>query len=60
MIFECYLTYFYIRVGYFNNVSFFQSRPVTSGTGESDFEIEHEFDAPLRTENEYYTVCNVG
>ncbi|GFS84693.1 putative phosphoenolpyruvate synthase [Trichonephila clavipes] len=43
-----------------NNLYIFQSRPVTSGTGETDFEIDHEFDAPLRIETEYFTMCNVG
>ncbi|GIY63064.1 probable phosphoenolpyruvate synthase [Caerostris extrusa] len=43
-----------------NNLYIFQSRPVTSGTGETDFEIDHEFDAPLRCENDYFTMCNVG
>ncbi|GFT27567.1 putative phosphoenolpyruvate synthase [Nephila pilipes] len=42
------------------NLYIFQSRPVTSGAGETDYEIEHEFDGPLRIENEYFTVHNVG
>ncbi|XP_054724719.1 putative phosphoenolpyruvate synthase [Uloborus diversus] len=37
-----------------------QSRPVTSGTAESDFEIKHEFDAPLRCVRDYTTLANVG
>ncbi|GIY94301.1 putative phosphoenolpyruvate synthase [Caerostris extrusa] len=37
-----------------------QSRPVTNAAAESDKEIQHEFDAPLRCENEYFTVANVG
>ncbi|GFR29861.1 putative phosphoenolpyruvate synthase, partial [Trichonephila clavata] len=37
-----------------------QSRPVTNASAETDHEIKHEFDAPLRCENEYYTVANVG
>ncbi|XP_035206924.1 uncharacterized protein LOC118181831 [Stegodyphus dumicola] len=50
-----------IEWGFWNkNLYIFQSRPVTSGTGETDYEIEHEFDAPMRVENEYFTVCNVG
>ncbi|GFR12159.1 putative phosphoenolpyruvate synthase, partial [Trichonephila clavata] len=43
-----------------NNLYIFQSRPVTSGAGETDHEIEHEFDIPLRIEDEYFTVHNVG
>ncbi|XP_055938076.1 putative phosphoenolpyruvate synthase [Argiope bruennichi] len=43
-----------------NNLYIFQSRPVTSGTGETNFEIDHEFDAPLRCEDEYFAMCNVG
>ncbi|XP_042908698.1 rifampicin phosphotransferase-like isoform X4 [Parasteatoda tepidariorum] len=43
-----------------NNLYIFQSRPVTSGTGETDFEIDHEMDAPMRMEEDYFTVCNVG
>ncbi|GFU16363.1 probable phosphoenolpyruvate synthase, partial [Nephila pilipes] len=37
-----------------------QSRPVTNASSETDFEIKHEFDAPLRCEHEYFTVANVG
>ncbi|GFY37324.1 probable phosphoenolpyruvate synthase [Trichonephila inaurata madagascariensis] len=37
-----------------------QSRPVTNATAETDHEIKHEFDAPLRSESEYFTVANVG
>ncbi|GIY42577.1 probable phosphoenolpyruvate synthase, partial [Caerostris extrusa] len=37
-----------------------QSRPVTNVAAETDNEIKHEFDAPLRCENEYYSVANVG
>ncbi|GFY69764.1 probable phosphoenolpyruvate synthase, partial [Trichonephila inaurata madagascariensis] len=37
-----------------------QSRPVTNVAAETDYEIKHEFDAPLRCENEYFTVANVG
>ncbi|CAL1271876.1 unnamed protein product [Larinioides sclopetarius] len=43
-----------------NNLYIFQSRPVTSGTEETDFEIDHEFDAPLRCEGDYFAMCNVG
>ncbi|GFY46503.1 probable phosphoenolpyruvate synthase [Trichonephila inaurata madagascariensis] len=43
-----------------NNLYIFQSRPVTSGAGETDHEIEHEFDVPLRIEDEYFTVHNIG
>ncbi|GIY79015.1 phosphoenolpyruvate synthase [Caerostris darwini] len=43
-----------------NNLYIFQSRPVTSGSEETDFEIDHEFDAGLRCENDYFTMCNVG
>ncbi|KAG8194954.1 hypothetical protein JTE90_021415 [Oedothorax gibbosus] len=50
-----------IEWGYWNNnLYIFQSRPVTSGTGETDYEIDHEFDAPMRVENEFFTVANVG
>ncbi|XP_055937941.1 prodigiosin synthesizing transferase PigC-like [Argiope bruennichi] len=37
-----------------------QSRPVTNAASETDNEIKHEFDAPLRCEKEYFTVANVG
>ncbi|XP_055938653.1 putative phosphoenolpyruvate synthase isoform X2 [Argiope bruennichi] len=43
-----------------NNLYIFQSRPVTTGAGETDFEIDHEFDGALRCENETFAVCNVG
>ncbi|GIZ02339.1 probable phosphoenolpyruvate synthase, partial [Caerostris extrusa] len=43
-----------------NNLYIFQSRPITSGTGETDFEIDHEFDAGMRCENDYFSMCNVG
>ncbi|KAG8194956.1 hypothetical protein JTE90_021417 [Oedothorax gibbosus] len=43
-----------------NNLYIFQSRPVTSGKAETDFEIDHEMDAPLRVENDVFTVSNVG
>ncbi|KFM81527.1 putative phosphoenolpyruvate synthase, partial [Stegodyphus mimosarum] len=43
-----------------NNLYVFQSRPVTSGTNETVFEIDHEFDSPLRTENDFFSVANVG
>nr|XP_042911160.1 uncharacterized protein LOC107441118 [Parasteatoda tepidariorum] len=50
-----------IEWGFWNNSLYiFQSRPVTSGTGETDFEIDHEMDAPMRMEEDYFTVCNVG
>ncbi|GIY05871.1 prodigiosin synthesizing transferase PigC [Caerostris extrusa] len=37
-----------------------KSRPVTNAAAETDNEIKHEFDPPLRCENEYFTVANVG
>ncbi|KAF8792139.1 putative phosphoenolpyruvate synthase like protein [Argiope bruennichi] len=37
-----------------------QSRPVTNAAAPTDEEIKHEFDSPLRCENEYTTVANVG
>ncbi|CAL1271866.1 unnamed protein product [Larinioides sclopetarius] len=37
-----------------------QSRPVTNVAAVTDNEIKHEFDAPLRCENEYFSVANVG
>ncbi|GIY36276.1 hypothetical protein CDAR_552561 [Caerostris darwini] len=43
-----------------DNLYIFQSRPVTNATAETDYEIKHEFDAPLRCENEYFTVANIG
>lgn len=39
---------------------FFQSRPITTGDTVSDYEIIHEFDAPLQCEEEFYTKHNVG
>ncbi|GIY58432.1 probable phosphoenolpyruvate synthase [Caerostris extrusa] len=43
-----------------DNLYIFQSRPVTNATAETDYEIKHEFDAPLRCENEYFTIANIG
>lgn len=37
-----------------------QSRPITTGGSISDHEIKHEFDAPLRCEEDFVTKCNVG
>ncbi|CAL1271937.1 unnamed protein product [Larinioides sclopetarius] len=37
-----------------------QSRPVTNAAAETDEEIKHEFDTPLRCENEYVSVANIG
>ncbi|XP_055940036.1 prodigiosin synthesizing transferase PigC-like [Argiope bruennichi] len=37
-----------------------QSRPVTNAAAETDEEIKHEFDSPLRCENEYASVANIG
>ncbi|XP_054724721.1 uncharacterized protein LOC129234812 [Uloborus diversus] len=42
------------------NIYVLQSRPVTNRSGEMDFEIKHEFDAPMRCEREYFSVCNIG
>ncbi|GIY00066.1 putative phosphoenolpyruvate synthase, partial [Caerostris darwini] len=35
-------------------------RPITKIAAETEHEIKHEFDAPLRCENEYFTVANIG
>ncbi|XP_055939759.1 uncharacterized phosphotransferase YvkC-like [Argiope bruennichi] len=43
-----------------NEIYMLQSRPVTNVAAETDNEIKHEFDPPLRCENEYFTVANVG
>ncbi|XP_055938079.1 putative phosphoenolpyruvate synthase [Argiope bruennichi] len=43
-----------------NKIFILQSRPVTNATAETDYEIKHEFDAPLRWEDEYFTKANVG
>ncbi|KAF8792184.1 Prodigiosin synthesizing transferase PigC like protein [Argiope bruennichi] len=43
-----------------NEMYILQSRPVTNVAAETDNEIKHEFDAPLRCENEYFTVANIG
>ncbi|GIY54416.1 uncharacterized phosphotransferase YvkC [Caerostris extrusa] len=49
------------RVGILNDkVYILQSRPVTNVAAETDHEIKHEFDPPLRCENEYFTVASVG
>ncbi|XP_055938077.1 uncharacterized protein LOC129968247 [Argiope bruennichi] len=58
---KSYGSYRDIEWGLWNNILYiFQSRPVTSGNGETDFEIDHEFDAPLRCEGEFFAMCNVG
>ncbi|CAL1271874.1 unnamed protein product [Larinioides sclopetarius] len=58
---KSYRSYRDIEWGFWNNnLYIFQSRPVTSGAGETDFEIDHEFDAPLRCEGDYFAMCNVG
>ncbi|GBN86204.1 hypothetical protein AVEN_93597-1, partial [Araneus ventricosus] len=43
-----------------NEIYILQSRPVTNVAAETDNEIKHEFDPPLRCENEYFSVANVG
>ncbi|KFM60889.1 putative phosphoenolpyruvate synthase, partial [Stegodyphus mimosarum] len=43
-----------------NNLYLFQSRPVTSGMNETIFEIDHEFDCPLRVEKDFSSTCNIG
>ncbi|GIY30569.1 uncharacterized phosphotransferase YvkC [Caerostris extrusa] len=43
-----------------DNIYILQCRPVTKIAAETDHEIKHEFDAPLRCENEYFTVANIG
>ncbi|GBM32730.1 Putative phosphoenolpyruvate synthase [Araneus ventricosus] len=58
---KSYRSYRDIEWGFWNNnLYIFQSRPVTSGAGETDFEIDHEFDAPMRCEGDYFAMCNVG
>ncbi|KAF8792171.1 putative phosphoenolpyruvate synthase like protein [Argiope bruennichi] len=58
---KSYRSYRDIEWGFWNNnIYIFQSRPVTSGFGETDFEIDHEFDAAMRCENDYFTMSNVG
>ncbi|GBM32722.1 Putative phosphoenolpyruvate synthase [Araneus ventricosus] len=58
---KSYRSYRDIEWGFWNNnLYIFQSRPVTSGSGETDFEIDHEFDGPLRNENDYFALCNIG
>ncbi|KAF8792169.1 putative phosphotransferase YvkC like protein [Argiope bruennichi] len=58
---KSYKSYRDIEWGFWNNnLYIFQSRPVTSGSGETDFEIEHEFDGPLRNEDDYFTVGHIG
>ncbi|GFS59637.1 putative phosphoenolpyruvate synthase [Trichonephila inaurata madagascariensis] len=37
-----------------------QSRPVTNIAPETDYEMKHEFDIPLRCETEYFSVANLG
>ncbi|XP_071036678.1 rifampicin phosphotransferase isoform X5 [Parasteatoda tepidariorum] len=47
--------------GFFkNNLYIFQSRPVTCSTKETTYEIDHEFDGPLRVENDFHSVSNAG
>ncbi|GIY02727.1 putative phosphoenolpyruvate synthase [Caerostris extrusa] len=41
-----------------DDVYILQSRPITSGAAVTEYEIKHEFDAPLRSENEYFTIAN--
>ncbi|XP_055940272.1 putative phosphoenolpyruvate synthase [Argiope bruennichi] len=58
---KSYRSYRDIEWGFWNNnLYIFQSRPVTSGAGETEFEIDHEFDGPLRNERDYFTTCNIG
>ncbi|KAG8186879.1 hypothetical protein JTE90_024119 [Oedothorax gibbosus] len=42
------------------NIYILQSRPVSNASAETEFEIKHELDAPMRCEGEYFTVANVG
>ncbi|KFM70975.1 putative phosphoenolpyruvate synthase, partial [Stegodyphus mimosarum] len=50
-----------IEWGFCNNQLYvFQSRPVTAGFNETVFEVDHEFDCPLRTENDFFSMANVG
>ncbi|XP_042908700.1 rifampicin phosphotransferase-like isoform X2 [Parasteatoda tepidariorum] len=58
---KCYRSHRDIEWGFWkSNLYIFQSRPVTSGFGETDYEIDHEMDAHLRIEDEFFTVANVG
>ncbi|GFS84151.1 probable phosphoenolpyruvate synthase, partial [Nephila pilipes] len=42
------------------NIYIFQSRHITTAAEVTDYEIKHEFDAPLHCENRYFSVANVG
>lgn len=37
-----------------------QSRPITTLTNWTDFELTHEQDTPVITENSLYTIANTG
>lgn len=37
-----------------------QSRPVTTAAATTDYEIKHEFDAPMQCERQYFTMANIG
>ncbi|GFS84669.1 putative phosphoenolpyruvate synthase [Trichonephila clavipes] len=45
---------------YKDQIYILQSRPVTNIAPETDYEMKHEFDIPLRCETEYFSVANVG
>ncbi|XP_013780036.1 uncharacterized protein LOC106464440 [Limulus polyphemus] len=42
------------------NIYLLQARPVTSAHTETEFEITHEMDAPLKSEDEFLSKANVG
>ncbi|GFY77677.1 putative phosphoenolpyruvate synthase, partial [Trichonephila inaurata madagascariensis] len=49
------------RMGNFQRSNYIlQSRPVTNIAPETDYEMKHEFDIPLRCETEYFSVANLG
>ncbi|XP_055939046.1 uncharacterized protein LOC129968808 [Argiope bruennichi] len=43
-----------------NKIYILQSRPVTNVSAETENEILHEFDPPLRREKEFFSTANVG
>ncbi|GAB6029207.1 hypothetical protein CHUAL_004978 [Chamberlinius hualienensis] len=43
-----------------SNIYILQSRPVTTESGLSEYEVMHEFDTPMKTDEEYYTTANVA
>ncbi|GBM45824.1 Prodigiosin synthesizing transferase PigC [Araneus ventricosus] len=43
-----------------NKIYMLQSRPVTNAAAETENEMIHEFDPPLKSEREYFSTANVG